>query len=565
VVICGINLTHDGGVALVEQNRLVMSLECEKFGTGLRHGSVVDLTQVTAVLGERGIRLKDIDRFVLSGWLSRPGELASLTSKQSGRELQIPAAPYTDLGSSKGVLHRYELEAIPDGPLMRGYVSYSHVSNHVIGAYCSSPFAQRCEDAYVLAWDGGMSARLYWLTPHPLKIKYLGPLTLLSGDCFIDFCMQFEPFLIDTSVMTPEEAFRVRYEVPGKAMAYAALGSVNSSVFPLLDAIIDKHEDNGASDKPLGAILGLKARELFPDMTGGDLIATFQDYIGHTLVSNLQRLLRRKINADRARLCMSGGCALNIKWNSLIRRSGIFSEIWVPPFTNDSGAALGMACCEMMRSESGISLDWDVYSGPALIPSRVPQEWKARECNEEQLAQVLHEEGEPVVVLYGRAELGPRALGNRSILAPAVHPRMKERLNEIKKRASYRPVAPLCLESHAHEVFDPGCLDPFMLFEHRVRPNWINRIPAIVHLDGSARLQTINSAKDTAAAGRILKHYALLSGIPVLCNTSANLPGHGFFQNALAACEWGRTRYVWADGVLYTNPSEPVGAHLTGT
>lgn len=105
---------------------------------------------------------------------------------------------------------------------------------------------------------------------------------------------------------------------------------------------------------------------------------------------------------------------------------------------------------------------------------------------------------------------------------------MKDRLNEIKGRAYYRPVAPLCIESRAREVFDPGTQDPYMLFEHRVRANWVDRVPAIVHSDGSARLQTISPSETNTVAGHILYEYERIGGIPVLCNTSANCPGRGF-------------------------------------
>jgi carbamoyltransferase len=168
------------------------------------------------------------------------------------------------------------------------------------------------------------------------------------------------------------------------------------------------------------------------------------------------------------------------------------------------------------------------------------------------LAALLHEEGEPVVVLSGRAELGPRALGNRSILAPATSAAMKDELNRVKDRASYRPVAPICLMSRASEVFAPGGTDPYMLFEHRLRPSWAERLPAIVHLDGTARLQTLDEGSGCAAA-RILAAYERLSGSPVLCNTSANLNGKGFFPSVASAAAWGGTRRIWSEGRLYTN------------
>jgi carbamoyltransferase len=236
----------------------------------------------------------------------------------------------------------------------------------------------------------------------------------------------------------------------------------------------------------------------------------------------------------------------------MLRGSGLFEEIWIPPFPNDSGAAIGAACCEMFRESGHLALEWDVYSGPALARGAVPAGWRLQPADERRVAQLLHVEGEPVVVLSGRAEIGPRALGNRSILAPTTDPGMKDRLNAMKERAPYRPVAPICLTERAAEVFVPGGRDPYMLFEHRMRPGWAERVAAVVHLDGTARLQTIDESAGSAA-GRILAAYEELSGIPVLCNTSANLSGRGFFPDVASAARWGGTRHIWSDGCLYTN------------
>jgi carbamoyltransferase len=169
----------------------------------------------------------------------------------------------------------------------------------------------------------------------------------------------------------------------------------------------------------------------------------------------------------------------------------------------------------------------------------------------EQLAALLHERDAVVVFLRGRAELGPRALGHRSLLAPAVNRRMKAHLNQIKGREDYRPVAPICLEEAAPQLFEPGTPDPYMLFDHKVRPGWAERVPAIVHEDGTARLQTV-SRRDSALLHRLLTAYRHLSGIPLLCNTSANHPGRGFFPDVRSAADWGHTDYVWCDDVLYT-------------
>ena len=450
-------------------------------------------------------------------------------------------------------------------PSVDGYVSYHHVSNHLLGGYCSSPFAARGEDALVLVWDGGTVPRLYAVQANTRTVTPAAALLPVTGDSFGEFSSQLDPFRKSTDGFSADEIMRHHLAIAGKAMAYAALGRVEESAFEVFDGIIAGFSSVSADNaKVLGEQVAVHRDELLPGLSDADLIATFQAYLGKHLLRSLSSLLQRGLPdqqslsralqrafQSRPNLVLAGGCALNIKWNSMLRRSGLFEEIWIPPFANDSGAAIGTASCEMFRQGRHLALDWDVYSGPMAAAGDVPHGWRARPCSERQLAGLLHAEGEPVVVLSGRAEIGPRALGNRSILAPATEPAMKDRLNVMKGRAGYRPVAPICLASRAAEVFSPGDSDRYMLFEHRPRPGWARRIPAVVHLDGTARLQTLDPSASSPAAGRILVAYEQISGIPVLCNTSANLNGRGFFPDIASAARWGGTRYIWSEGRLY--------------
>jgi carbamoyltransferase len=227
----------------------------------------------------------------------------------------------------------------------------------------------------------------------------------------------------------------------------------------------------------------------------------------------------------------------------------------VPPFPNDSGSAIGAAALGLIAERGPVAITWNPRLGPALKPTpELPDGWRTAPCTPEELGALLHETGKPVVVLDGRAELGPRALGGRSILAAAVDREMKTVLNDVKKRESYRPVAPICLEEHAPALFSPGTPDPHMLFDHVVRPEWRDRIPAVLHLDDTARLQTVGR-DDDATLRRVLVAYHERSGIPVLCNTSANLNGSGFFPDVASALAWGRVDMVWSENTLYRRDS----------
>ncbi|MEO3792257.1 carbamoyltransferase N-terminal domain-containing protein [Nonomuraea sp. B10E15] len=571
MLICGLKLTHDAGVAVVKDGELVFSIEVEKLANRRRYSPMHDLDQVVGILAAEGFEPGDIDRFVIDGWMGDgDGGPAGLATCSEGRPLTLRAAPYHEPVGAREAVSRLEFGGLPLGGRSYRYSSYAHAVDHLYSAYCTSPFAERGEDALVLIWDAGMAPRLYHVRAAG-QVEALGALFPLAGSAFASFSLRFEPFRRRVPPSGRAERVTTHLEVAGKAMAFAGLGTVEPGAFGAFDDIV-----RAAGPLPRPAALAVaeqaeaRRAELFRGLSEADLIATYQAYLGELLLAGL----RRKLDAHGGpgqNLCVAGGCALNIKWNSSLRRSGLFRAVWVPPFPNDSGSALGAACAELAHLGTA-ALSWEVYSGPRLDRTPTPPGWRSRACDETELARVLHEEDEPVTVVDGRAELGPRALGNRSILSAPVSPGMKDRLNEIKHRSGYRPVAPVCLESRAAEIFDPGLPDPYMLFDHVVRAGWTARVPAVLHVDGTARLQTVTAARQPVLA-RVLQAYERLSGIPVLCNTSANFNGSGFFPDLASAMRWNGTRHIWSEGVLHTRrcgapsraePSPPAPPAATG-
>jgi carbamoyltransferase len=556
MIVVGLKVTHDAAVAAIDDNRLLFSIEVEKLDNRRRYSTLDELSLLERILEAEDLPGNEVDRFVIDGWaaVARDDEPGVRTA-WCGKQISLPVAPYIGGLMEENPIERFLFPAPTHTIFSRGYASFTHVAGHILASYCSSPFPRAGEDALVLVWDGGMLPQLYQVSASEVSVTSLGPLYPMAGNIFSALCQQIEPFSKDTSGWTEEEYELYELGVPGKAMAYAALGHVETDAFVVFNKLFDaSHIFSREGVLKFAQDTIERRHELFPGMSNPDLIATFQAFVGLVLKDALTNAVSRLRNRGPMNLCLSGGCALNIKWNGLLRSTGLFKSIWVPPFTNDSGGAIGAACCEMVRVRRAFDLEWDVYAGPQLQPKRPPTDWIGRSCDEEYLARILHEEDEPVVVLHGRAELGPRALGNRSILAPACSKGMKDRLNAIKNREYYRPVAPVCLASRAAEVFEPGGRDPYMLFDHRFRGGWADRIPAVVHLDASARLQTIDPTASNTRVGRILQCYEKISGIPVLCNTSANMQGRGFFPEAAIAAAWSGAKYIWSDNILYTRP-----------
>lgn len=555
MITCGIKLTHDGAIALVEDNRLIFSIEMEKVHNSARYTEIGDTDTIRAILEENGYRPRDIDHFVLDGWggydplalAAQPrlviGEkINKLAVDNAGDPLLIDIAQYQERDPKNDVLQTWACSGLEIGKENFSYSTCLHVAGHVMSAYCTSPFAARGESAYVLVWDGGMYPRLYFFDAVQLRVTNLGPLFLLIGNIYTIFSQHFGPFKVTGSFAKDE------LSVAGKVMAYVALGREQKALFPIFTEIYIR-----CYDQPMG-FANRFATEFKKAVAGmgysdEDILLSFHIYLEKLLVEKLIKKIERN-QKKSANICLAGGCALNIKWNSAIRNAGFFKQVYVPPFPNDSGSAIGAACTGIFATNKHYALDWDVYSGPQLIQDKPAAGWIEKTCSVRDLARLIHESGEPVLVLHGRAELGPRALGNRSIIGAASSDSMKDILNKVKDREDYRPVSPICIVEKAREIFIPGTPDPYMVFDHMVKKEWLRRIPAACHIDGSARLQTIDHSANEVVYD-LLTEYEGLSGIPVLCNTSANFKGKGFFPDISSAAEWGRVNYIWSDDRLF--------------
>jgi carbamoyltransferase len=313
------------------------------------------------------------------------------------------------------------------------YNSYLHVSGHIFSAYCTSSFAKNKENSFILAWDGAMFPQVFYFNTESKKVENIGPIFHLLGNSYSVFATNYYPF---------DSYDKDNMSVAGQLMAYIALGEIDPYVLSEFKRLFHLHENDIQNSKELNAqgLIDKASRLLKEFVIYGELnevdprnlLATYHLFFQEILSENLQNLIS-KYPSYTKNLCLVGGCALNIKWNSHIRNSGIFEEVWVPPFPNDSGSAIGAACCEMINKTGELVLNWNVYSGPAITEGVLSDEWVEAESSLEQLAHILYFFDEPVVFLNGRAELGPRALGNRSILASPINFSMKARLNSLKK------------------------------------------------------------------------------------------------------------------------------------
>jgi carbamoyltransferase len=241
----------------------------------------------------------------------------------------------------------------------------------------------------------------------------------------------------------------------------------------------------------------------------------------------LAEWLHRKTGAEN--LAMAGGVALNCVMNARIRDAGLFKRVWVQPAAGDAGTALGAGLWTDWHARGRLR-NWHMdhaYLGPEYGDEEIEAFLQRGKLRYRRMRDVAGETADILMRdrivgwFQGRMEFGPRALGARSILASPLNADMQARLNEIKDREDFRPVAPVVLEEEAGRWFIGAEVSPFMLFVHQVAPDKAARIPAVRHVDGTARIQTINR-RQNARYYALLQAFQARTGVPVLVNTSFN-------------------------------------------
>ena len=228
-------------------------------------------------------------------------------------------------------------------------------------------------------------------------------------------------------------------------------------------------------------------------------------------------MMAKKITG-KTNLVFMGGCALNSSANTLLWN--IFDMVWIMPNPGDAGSSLGAAAALY-----GKHIDWkSPYLGYDL----------GGEYPVQQIVDGILKDG-IVAVASGRAEYGPRALGNRSILADPRDPNIKDKVNRIKQRELFRPFAPVVMAEHASKWFDMDFESPYM--QYTVRCLQPEKIPSVVHEDGTSRVQTVTKEQHRGL-WRVLNKMYLQTGVPVLLNTSLNIKGQPLLNDEVDIVAW---------------------------
>lgn len=480
---------HDGGIAAIEDRRLLYSLESEK-DSRLRYSPLHPATVL-----EIAKRLGDLpDVVALGGWSDlHPTRIARTGAGYAGTDDPVVTTS------------RFF------GKEVRLFTS-THERSHIYMALGMAPRIT-APVRTVLVWEGDVGA--FYLVDSQHRIVRTIPVMTCPGARF-----SFLFGLADPAF--PDEGAKPRLSDAGKLMALAAFASPEDAgpdITHVVERILKQDSMYPApKDEYRDSVIynaGVTSAEC---KTAAALLTA-------RIFETFARVARAEIPAGGP-LYISGGCGLNCDWNTGWSELGHFSSVFVAPCTNDSGSALGTAIDAITTFTGDPHIEWSVYSGLDFVSDTQldAARWQSRPLGYEDLAAALAT-GRIVAWVQGRWEIGPRALGNRSLLAEPFGAGTRDRLNEIKQREDYRPIAPCCRIEDLAAAFYEDFEDPYMLYFRRVRES--SGLQAVTHVDGSARVQTVTEPGNPPLH-RLLSAFAAQRGIGLLCNTSLNFSGEGF-------------------------------------
>ena len=523
---------HDAGACLLRDGELIAAAEEERFSR-LKHDSSLPLQAASYCLDEADLDPDELDYVIFyeKPLLKFERIVAGYAATYPRSRSAFVRAMQAWLSQKLWIRGQIRESLGYDGEVLFG----EHHLSHAASAFFPSPF----HDAAVLTADGVGE----WAT------TTLG----IGNDIDLEISHEIRyPHSLGMlySAFTAYLGFEVN-EGEYKVMGMAAYG--RPTVVDKVRKLIDLCEDGSyrLNMRYFAYQRGLRSIDrAFVDLFGptresgaeleqryADIAASIQLVTEDAMLA-LARRARQLSGSEN--LCLAGGVALNVLANARILRESGFKRVWIQPAAGDAGGCLGAAAYlhhTVLRNPRAERME-TAYLGPSysnaeihdfLERSGVPFTVLEDDAIAPTVAQFLAENA-VVGWFQGRMEFGPRALGARSILANPTDPTTKDTLNaKIKHREAFRPFAPSTLLEAASTYFEfggplPDVESPFMLLTARVRPHMQHLLPAITHLDGTARVQTVSRAQNRLYYA-LIEEFGKLTGVPVLVNTSFNVQG----------------------------------------
>ena len=525
--------THDSGLALLKDGVPTIVLEEERFNRE-KHTRKFPFGSLKAAFDDQGLGVEDID-VITTPWdmrLVRRNMFLAMAEGFPATLNLIPPSARPHISTM--------IVAVPNGirwgllwhfGFHKKLMQIVQVKHH--DAHAAIFFASPFEEAAVLVMDGHgdeTAQSAYAGKGNRLERLWMSEVYDSLGFLYtaVTAYLGFKPFaegtvmaLAGTGKPTYADKFSelVRLEPEGRFSINRSLISYDTHGIkkPFKDWFTEAFGPRRQYDEPITD----RHRDL-----AFALQATVEDTILHVARALLKQHPSRN-------LCLTGGVALNCVANARILEDTDYEQVWVPPCASDSGAPLGSALWhhhQTLGAPRGFELKHSFcgrdYSEPEILRALEGAGLSYRRMGEDELTSAVARDiaaAKIVAWFQGRAELGPRALGNRSILADPRDPAMKDRINaRVKHREPFRPFAPAILQERASEFFEIEQIDPFMTMAPKLRPDKAALIPAGLHVDGTARIQTVDRATNPRFY-KVIEKFAELTGVPVVLNTSFNL------------------------------------------
>lgn len=521
-------MLRDAGACLIENGKIIIAIAEERI-TRIKHDGTIN-NSIMYCLNSSNYDFEDIDYYVFSVCGAKP--------------------------LSKQFIKSYLYKNGIDIPIEKIIVSPSHHLSHASSAYFCSGFERSI--IVVADRDGSIING----DEHLVFANSVEHLSYYIGDgCKIDLIERDEDMVGDLglgqgySYVTEWLGFD-EHSMAGKTMAMASYGS--PGVFG--NAHFFVYEGNRIVNKlePIASHKSLSVRRLILKESGIDIggrqSTEFSEIafdVARLVQDDLERVMIAKLaylkkKTGISNLCFAGGVALNCKLNYEIYRSGLFEDIFIQPAAGDTGQCLGNALygynlmCGKVGEQFKTAYLGKAYSSEEQYSAVLKYSDKVKIVPTKNLFDSVAELlslGKIIAWFQGRSEFGPRALGNRSILASPTEKNMRDRLNEtIKYREWFRPYGVCVIEESVSQFFKFDRKSPYMLFAPQVLDDVHDMIPGAIHVDNSTRIQTV-SLDDNEKLYKLLRAFQLRTGVPVLINTSFNLNGQPIVESPCDAIE----------------------------
>jgi carbamoyltransferase len=528
-VVLGLNLGHDGAAAVIKNGRLVSAISRERLSRKKKDIGV-GKAEIDYVLDIAGCKLSDVNAIAFTTYNYAPDNYVKIFA-ETGEEVQ------QNLWDHPPRTMAVDFRIVIGSARPRAAVYVQHHLTHCASAFYTSNFERaacfsmdasgpRPEACSLFAY--GMGTEL-----HPLYCP-----GLMIGNTYSLFTekLGLGDGLFKSGTTMGLAAYGKPLPIAVENCVRYGQGFYERRFQPDDDRFIRLMWSELSGLPPA---VGLSRQET-DSQRAMDIAASLQYVFEETIIKAANELHQKTASYAKGSLCLSGGSFYNCNANSAILKRTPFERVSLFPACGDDGTAVGagLFVAHTMMDEKRVHYEPEeiVYLGRRY---ETPAVGKTLDLN----AVASGLAGGKVVGWYqGRSEFGPRALGNRSILADPRDPKMRDRINnEIKKREWFRPFAPIVLAERASEWFDFDRPSPFMLFTARVLDPEL--IPAVTHVDGSSRLQTVTAASNPGIHDLITR-FEKLTGVPMLLNTSLNVGGEPLVETPEDALRFWQTTPV---------------------